>query len=148
MTWSYDPTKLTDPVLGPLMQVRLEIGDTNTAEQQMADEEIGYVLTDVGDTLYSAARCCDMLAAKYAREADLVGGGLQMRNSQISIAYTKLGATLRDRAALSISPYAGGISQADKLTNQLNTDRVTPAFFTDMLKNPNLVNPTDAPINR
>src|ERR1035437_4591886 len=131
-TCSYDATALA---ANPFMQVRYLIGDTNTLEQQMWDEEIIFALTQFGGTRRTAAECANALSAKYAREADLVGGGLQSRDSQISLAYDKLSKRLHASADGLVAPWCGSISVADKASN-FGADIVQPAFFTNMLRNP------------
>ena len=50
MTWTYDATSIgTD-----LAKVRLLIGDTETTDQQMTDEEINFFI-DNEQTIYKAA---------------------------------------------------------------------------------------------
>jgi hypothetical protein len=56
MSWSYDPTDLnTTTASGRLNTVRLLVGDTDTDDQQLQDEEITFSLSETGDSAYLAA---------------------------------------------------------------------------------------------
>ena len=64
MTWSYDNTVLSTSNKDA---VRLIIGDTDTADQLLADEEIDYYLTKHGVVLRAASESARAVAAKFAR---------------------------------------------------------------------------------
>lgn len=56
MAWSYDPTDLnTTTTSGRLNTVRLLIGDTNTLDQQLANEEITFSLSENNNNVYLKA---------------------------------------------------------------------------------------------
>lgn len=113
MAWTYDVTKLTDPTDGPLMEVRLHIGDTTSDDPQLQDEEIRYYLATQTNTIVAASRCCSALAAKYAREANRKMGDLALEYEKLSSHYTDLAKTLFDRGTNSV-PTAGGIYRSEK----------------------------------
>lgn len=142
MTWTYDVATLGTNTTA---DVRLMIGDTNTLDQQLADEEIAWLITQEGSTYLAAARAAETIAAKYSREVDMKGGGIDLRASQAAAAYTILAIGLRTKARMFVAPYAGGISASDKDANTTNTDRTPPAFWTGMETNPGAPGPTDAP---
>ena len=53
MAWSYDPTDLdTTTASGRLNTVRLLIGDTDTVDQQVQNEEITFALSENGNNVY------------------------------------------------------------------------------------------------
>lgn len=97
MTWTYDPANVgTDNK----DQLRLLVGDTDTTDQQMQDEELTWYATmfpaQSGKPLYlAAAAVCDALAMKYAREMDNSVGPLSESASQQHQHYLTLGQTLR-----------------------------------------------------
>lgn len=62
MAWTYDPAKIE---VG-LNWVRLRIGDTDTNDQQLSDEEITSLLA-VGDRVSAAVAAARAISAKYAR---------------------------------------------------------------------------------
>lgn len=144
MTWSYN-TALT----ASKDQVRLLIGDTDTTDQQLQDEEIAYLLTQSPNVYRCAAQACDTLAAKYARQINVaLGGPIQSARADAaerSQHYTTLAASLRAQATRrSAGPYAGGISQADKETRESDTDRVGPAFGKKLQDYPSVPPPSDS----
>jgi hypothetical protein len=65
MTWSYNTALTADKD-----KVRTFIGDTNTSEQLISDEEITFFLTQSDNIYGAAARACRAIAAKYARLTD------------------------------------------------------------------------------
>ena len=72
MSWSYDPAAIEKG----LNFVRLMVGDTDTSDQQMSDEEINAILAIEADKWRAAAVVADSISAKYARygasEAELI----------------------------------------------------------------------------
>jgi hypothetical protein len=64
MAWSYDPAKLEEA----LNAVRFRIGDTETKDQQISNEEIETLLSvNQGDVLKASLSCVDAIIARYAR---------------------------------------------------------------------------------
>ena len=67
MTWSYSG----DPSSSNLDQVRFLIGDTDTTNQQLSNEEINFLLTAWNNVTYlAAAEGCMAIAGKYQNKAD------------------------------------------------------------------------------
>jgi hypothetical protein len=124
LTWSYSE----NPSTSTLDAVRFEIGDTNSADPQLQDEEIEFVILQEANLKYAAAACCDRLAANYARQGDKNVGKLRLRLEQRFQQYLQLAVRLRSQAGSSPIPFAGGISVADKRARELNTDRNTGVF--------------------
>ena len=84
MTWTYSG----DPSANARDAIRFLIGDTDTTDQLLSDEEIAWVNTEASGTptattdLYDAAyRCCLTIAAKLARQADKQIGDLSVKLS-------------------------------------------------------------------
>lgn len=127
MTWTFASTDLSTA----LSQVRLLIGDTDTNDQQLTDEEIAFYTSNMAGTYYAAASAAEALAASYARRVDKSVGSASISASQRQDHYLNLSARLRSQAAVfsGVTPYAGGISDADKRTFEVDTDRVEPAFI-------------------
>lgn len=133
MTWSYSG----DPASTSKDTVRFYVQDTVSADQQVSDEEITFLLTDENeDVLRAAARTAEAISAKYARQVDKTVGGLQLSAGRRQQKYADLAKQLWTRAnavgAGIPSPYAGGISQSDKDEQEADTDRVEPAFTRHM----------------
>lgn len=121
-------------------RVRVEIGDTAfspTNTLLLTDAEIAYAGTVEGDDLSVAARCCEFLEAKFSQKADMTEGKLAIKLSQRAAAYRTKAKQLRSLSAMTgAMPSIGGESISDKATNDQDTDRVPPAFWRDMLDNP------------
>jgi hypothetical protein len=121
-------------------RVRFYVGDTNTAVELLSDSEVDFLLEDENrDPLRAAARGAEILAAKYAGQAEEKKvGPLTLTNRRQSQAdrYRQLAKTLWSRVASSggAAPFAGGISKSDKETREDDGDRVPPVFSRDMME--------------
>jgi hypothetical protein len=63
MAWTYDGTDIeTD-----LNYVRLRVGDTDTNDQQLTDEEITSLLAMTDNKILAASWAANMICAKYSR---------------------------------------------------------------------------------
>lgn len=131
MSWSYSG----DPGSRDEDAVRFEIGDTDETDQQMGDEEITYALSVEGNVLGASARCCEVLARKYARQADYTIGPLSLNASQRGEAYKLMAIELRKKAVTLTSGngmYVGGIDPADAAKD---TSLIQPAFKVGLMDN-------------
>jgi hypothetical protein len=129
MSWRYSG----DPADSSGDMVRFLVGDTNTTDQQITDEEIAWLLTEESTVYLAAAAAARAIGAKYARQVDKAVGDLRLSASQRAAHYRDLAATLTRRAQIAGAvPFAGGISAASKQTLNDDTDRVRPAFSRDM----------------
>ena len=126
MTWTYSSTNLSTD----LAKVRSLVGDTDTNDQQLTDEEIDFYLDNAGNLYYAAANVSDALAGKYQRRVDKSVGRASLTASQRAKGYREQAASLRAQAAVysGITPYVGGISESDKETIEDDSDRVRPLF--------------------
>jgi hypothetical protein len=128
MSWSYDNTDLgTDTAAGRLNAVRLLIGDTTTADQQVQDEEIVFALAQGSDSIYSAGSwMAKSLASKYARYVDVdLDGQLSESYSQLQSHYNSLAESLSQKAktygsALGVA--AGGLVESRIKRDQFRED--------------------------
>ncbi|WP_407146251.1 hypothetical protein [Bradyrhizobium sp. ORS 86] len=127
MTWTYDVTALATSAKD---NVRLLIGDTDETDPQLQDEEIAYFLSGRPNPYGAAAECCRALAAKYARLVSQSAGDTKFVFSDMSKAYERRASDFEGQAANSGAglPYAGGISNTDKLNQESDSDRVQPQF--------------------
>jgi hypothetical protein len=139
MAWSYDEGNLnTSDTLGRLNAVRLLIGDTDTNDQQVQDEEIVFGLAQANNNVYSAgAWVCRTIAAKYSRNVDSeISGALKESASQLQDHYNSLADNLEYQGqklgGLGIS--AGGIKVSTVDGVRTNTNRVKPEFNKDQFK--------------
>lgn len=128
-----------DPSTGNVDMVRFLIQDTNEDDFQFQNEEISAVLALNNDNVYLAAIVCvEALIAKYSGKATHKSvGDLSIAWGERSKSYNELLRTLQKKAALSglLPPYAGGISEGDKLIDENDTDRVPPAFKRNSMQN-------------
>lgn len=124
MTFTYSTAALTTP----LAQVRLEIGDTDSAAPLFADEEINVKLAGRADNvLLTAADLCDILARRFARQFDFESDNQKFSRSQMSKQYAALADELRSRASgvtsvpsTRIDGYSQDITTEDVLTTSEN----------------------------
>ena len=130
MTWTYNSASIgTD-----LAKVRLMIGDTNTDDQQLTDEEIQFFI-DTEQTIFMAAyRCALALVAEYSRKVDKEMGDLKILAAQRHRHYLRLANELKKKNVPGI-PSAGGIYQTEKDTLTDNTNWVQPFFKRGMMEN-------------
>lgn len=131
MTWTYDPTSTAD-----LDVVRRYIGDTNTKDQILADEELTPYI-DVAPTLHAAAAdAIDFgILPKIARDVDSSGVGISTTRSQKTMHYKDLAKNLRSRSGSSADIYVGGASVSTNETYGDDTSLVQPQFMRGMHSN-------------
>jgi len=140
--WTYDPTDLdTTTASGRLNVVRLLVGDTDTLDQQVQNEEINFALLTEADDVYgSASWVARTLVAKYSRYVDIdLDGQLAESYSQLKEHYTALAEKLEaqkksDGVYLGIS--AGGIKRSKMREAEADPDRVKPLYRRDSYKYP------------
>jgi len=130
VTWTYSG----NPGASDLDEVRFLIGDTDTNDQQLSDEEITYLLSAFGSPARAALESARGLLAKYSRFVDQKTGDIDIKFSQRRAAYAALVQQLQ--LGMLPVPYAGGISESDKEVDELDDDRVAPAFTVRMMEDP------------
>jgi len=141
MAWTYGG----DPSANARDAIRFLIGDTDTTDQLLSDEEIAWVNSEASGTatgttaLYDAAyRCCLTIASKLAREADKQIGDLSVSMSQRAKAYREQAASLKalsGREGGVPIPYAGGITISDKEIDEENSDIFRSWFSSGQFEN-------------
>lgn len=131
MTWTYDPTQLAT---SPLYQVRAMIGDVVATQPQLMDAEVQFAISLRTTSYGAAAECCRNLSARYARSVDQAAGSQKISYSQMSQAYARQALAFEAKATMSGSgtPYTGGISNAEKISNVNDDDNVEPSFGVGM----------------
>ena len=84
-------------------KIRLELGDDTSGSGvlptgiNLTDEQLQVILDREGSVMRAVAGCCELLATRYAQLADLQVGPRRESYSQVSAAYLKRAAELRDR---------------------------------------------------
>jgi len=143
MAWTYDETNLVKTTAaGRLNVVRLLIGDTDTNDQLIKNEEITFALSEANDNVYFAgAWSASSIAAQFARRVDTkLDGALSAQYSDLAKQYKALSNDLREQgqkySMTSASIRAGGISKAVIDVNRALTDRPDPAFAKGQFDNP------------
>ena len=142
MAWSYDNSNLTtDNASGRLNTVRLLLGDTDTTDQQVQNEEVIFALSQTGDNVYyAAAWLAKTVASQYARKVDVqLSGALSAKYSDLSKHYMALSENLEyqgKKAGAVVGVVAGGLTISDINAVRGNTDRVEGSFRRDRFRNP------------
>lgn len=140
MAFTYDETNLnTSTAIGRLNAVRLLVGDTNTSDQQVQNEEIYFALSQSGDNIYSAGSwICRTIASKYSRLVDTdLDGQLSEKYSQLQTHYKSLASDLEFQATkvgASLGFVAGGLSKSTMKAVESNTDRAGSRIRRDQFR--------------
>lgn len=135
MTWTYTES----PATSDRDWVRFEIGDTDTTDQLLSDEEIASLITDRGSKEAAALAAAEGLAAQFARKVTKAVGDLRINYSDLAKQYRELAKSLKTKAGLrKARPIAGGISISRKDTVEADTDRVKPWAERDQFRHPEL----------
>ena len=141
MSWTYDATELgTSTASERLNSVRLFVGDTDTTDQQVQNEEITFALSQTSDNVYSAASfTARLIASKYSRLVTTeLDGQLMAEYSDLAKQYSKLSKDLDELASEYGSPKLG-VSAGGLTTTQIDaarslTTRVNPVFRMDRFR--------------
>lgn len=135
MSWSYSATDLnTTTSSGRLNSVRLLVGDTDTTDQLVQNEEITFALSQAGNNIYYASSwICKVIAAKFSRMVDTqLDGALSAKYSDRSKQFQQLAIQIeaqgKKTSGKTLGVFGGGISVADMTLVNANPDRVQPAF--------------------
>ena len=140
--WSYDPTNLdTGTVAGRLNATRLLVGDTQTLDQQVQDEEVTFALSQNNNNIYFAGGwVARVISSKYSRKVNTeLSGALKADYSDLASQYSTLADSLEYQGKTSgavIGVLAGGITVARTAAVRANTNRVKPAFRKGQFNNP------------
>jgi hypothetical protein len=140
MAWTYDETDLSESTAsGRLNAVRLLVGDTDTLDQQLLNEEVDFSLVQAGDNVYVAASwCARVVASKYARRVNTeVSGALKADYSDLYDHYTALSDNLETQGRKFSSTLGFSVGGIDKTVMELarNTpNRLKPSFTRDRFR--------------
>jgi glycerate-2-kinase len=142
MAWSYDPTDLDNTTpSGRLNIVRLLVGDTDTVDQQVQNEEITFGLSENGNNIYlSASWIARAISSKYSRLVTTsLSGALSSDYSDLAKQYQTLADQLEYQGktnGASVGILAGGITKTQVEGVRANTNRIEGSFRRDRFKNP------------
>lgn len=146
MTWTYSG----DPATSDRDSVRFLVGDTDTTDQLVKDEEIDWVLSLQAVLNFAASAVAETIAAGFARLADTKNRSLSVAASQRMAHYKKLAENLRAGGAGSLpwgdgstaivaEMFVGGLSIADKDAFFDDADAVQPSFHRGQDDNPDVL---------
>jgi hypothetical protein len=130
MAWTYSHS----PDTSTLDWVRLVIGDTDSNDKLLSDEEINAIINKSINVWHAAYYAALLIASKFARLADESVGDVSVRYSQKSEQYYRLADKLKQEANTKsyVSAYAAGISLSDKAFNESDNDLVKSKFKIDV----------------
>lgn len=133
MAWTYDASDLsTSTASGRLNATRLLVGDTDTTDQQVQDEEVTFALAQTSDNVYNAASwLASVIASLYARRVDTdIDGQLSEKYSQLQEHYRRLSVSLAEQgkkySGTALGSRVGGVSEAAVNAVRGDTDRISP----------------------
>lgn len=113
MTWTY-----VSPTTSEKDAVRFLLGDTDSDDQLIQDEEIIFLLDERGNRYYAAADAAEQIAARFTREVNHSADGLSWSGSSLQTQFFELAERLRGMGRRSrrsgFAPYAGGLSKAER----------------------------------
>jgi len=142
MAWSYSVADLnTTTSSGRLNSVRLLVGDTDTSDQLVQNEEITFGLAQANDNIYyAAAWVCRTIAAKFSRMVDTtLDGALSAKYSTRAQQYQQLAAQVeaqgKKTSGKSLGAFGGGYSSSAMQVVNQDPDRVKPAFGINQFDN-------------
>jgi len=122
--------------------VRFLVGDTDSSDYAITNDNVAFALTQAGNDVYvAAAICARALAGKYATYVDTKFENVSSNYSQMSENYYALAKRLDmqskkyGKSGLGL-PIAGGISRDDMRSVNQDPDRVMPKFNRDQFANP------------
>lgn len=131
-TYAYNYTLARD-------RIRLLIGDTDSVDKLIYDEEIAQYVSADGDAqsesadYLSAAKAAGVIARKFARQVQSISaGGTSVvfgSPKDRADAFFALEKTLaKGPVGVAPRPFLGGQAISDKLAREADTDRVAPSF--------------------
>jgi hypothetical protein len=122
--FNYDPNLNTNRD-----KIRITIQDTDSYNPFFQDEELQGLENIHGSWRNTAVVCCELLAIKFANEADSKKvGELHISLKEKAKRYQELAKVLRRQLFKFAQPYAGGISDSDAIVNEMDTDIIQPSF--------------------
>lgn len=125
MAWTYSG----NPGASALDAVRFLVGDTDSTVQLVLDAEITWALSQQTQIYLAGAVVADSLARKFATRANITSGDTKVDYSQRATVYKQMAVTLRlEGRKRGATPFAGGQTITDKLSQEQDANRVPGAF--------------------
>ncbi len=123
MTFSYDITALDVE----LNKIRLYLGDTDSTDPLLEDEEIALIQADYTSFFRRLAGCCRLICSKLARRVNYRLSRLSEQSAVLYDRYEAMAARFDSMSSASY-PWAGSILESYKETTEDDTSLVDPAF--------------------
>ena len=129
---------VADLATSELYRIRLKIGDTDSFNQLLQDEEILTIIgsPDSRGVASAAVRCCYAILAKLARDTDSNGAGISVSRSQKVQHYRDLIGLLEREAVLETAPTAGALDIDAAKNAAADTSFKKPIFSIGMDDHP------------
>jgi len=121
MSFSYDLTDLSTEH----NRLRLEIGDTNSDDYFLDDEEIGIIQEEKTSFYRRAAACCELICAKIARNVKTKIGHFSEDSNEIYVRYKDLATKFQAHASVDY-PWSSSITLSEKEGYENDTSLVQP----------------------
>lgn len=117
-----------------LEKVRLIVGDISKNRPRLSDGEINFFLTEEGSVRRASVRAAESIAAIFADKVDQSVGKIRISFSQRFKHFTELAKRLSRNANQGslAGAFSGGISKADKQTDENNSDFPKHFFTRDL----------------
>ena len=131
MTWSYSGS----PGDSDKDAVRFFIGDTDTTQQLLSDEEINYALTLHNGTFATAAFCIDRVMAAN-QLVDRQVGDLRISAQQHADQPLGIKRDMLNRSASTTLPFFGGMTEASRELYDEDTQLIQRPFIEGQFDNP------------
>jgi hypothetical protein len=125
--WTYSG----DPALSDKDHVRFLVGDVDSTDRLVSDEDIDAAVAVEGAVRSAAAKVAAAIAARFARRVTTsTDGNITKALSHLFEHYMALARNLMRDAATETGAgvYAGGISLSDKQSEEDDTDRAATDF--------------------
>ena len=136
MSFNYDPERSGFP--DDIERVRLKIGDTDSSDYLIEDEEIQVAIDRNPSITAAASAAAYRVAAKLARRFNHQKSEVSKDEAQLYRHYRQVAKDLEDEldAGNAPIPVSTGISVDDKDAARDDTDRVKPRFYRGAFDNP------------
>lgn len=131
--WSYSG----DPASSQRDAVRFKLGDIVVGDPLLTDAEVDFCVSSEGSTNEAAIAGARAIIAKFSRQVSSTDDKVSRENQQkVEHFQALVKELLANRTKRVTGIFAGGISKATKETQDLDTDRVRPAFTRNIHDNP------------
>jgi hypothetical protein len=122
--------------------VRFLLGDTDSDDPLLQDEEIQFTITSNSSVYHAAAMAAEAVAAKYGKDIQKTVGPLSINLAQRANEFRSLATRLRSTANRSIGapPQYFGDSYSDKDDAAQDTDKIGTAIKIGGMDNPSIDN--------